>query len=313
MDNTPTFSIVITSYNYGHFLANALESVLRQNRSDIQILLIDDASTDDTPQVARKYQDHIQYVRNEKNLGAGGAWGVGLELAQGRYLIKLDADDELLPGHLDALQNAFESDAEVGMVFASVFLRTESREEMKPEYVTDENQTISAESFRQKLLECFPFRMPGCALRREVILGYAGPDPKLFQIHDWEYFLKVTRGHKATLLREPTAVYRLHTKSISSVARFDDRLYNDVKRWLAIAETPGERYVDESDRKILIGSCSCLLLFGFGSKLNPMSYLRFIPVYFRTLFIAIRGGRAQVNRMHRALFERMRQKSESSS
>lgn len=304
MDNVPTFSIVITSYNYGHFLVNALESVLIQNRPDVQLLLIDDASDDDTAQIAQKYHEHIQYVRNESNLGAGGAWAVGLKLARGKYLIKLDADDELLPGHLDALEKAFEADSEVGMVFASVFLRTEESEKLEPEYVSDENQTLGAECFRQKLLECFPFRMPGCALRREVTLEYAGPDPKLFQIHDWEYFLKVTNGHKATLLRKPTAVYRLHINSISSVARYDDRLYNDVKHWLAIARIPGERYIDEYDRKTLIGSFSCLLLFGFGSKSNPMSYLRFIPVYLRTLKLAIGGGPAQVRRMHHALFQR---------
>ena len=305
MDSAPTFSIVITSYNYGHFLVNALESVLIQNRPDIQILLIDDASDDDTPQIAEKYADQIQYVRNETNLGAGGAGGVGLELARGKYLIKQDADDELLPEHLDALERAFEADDEVGMVFASVLLRTEEDNKLETEYVTNENQTLSVQNFRQNLLECFPFRMPGCALRREVTLKYEGPDPKLFQIHDWEYFLKVTNGHKATLLKEPTAVYRLHEKSISSVARHDDRLYNDVKRWLAIAKIPGERFVEEHDRKTLIGSCSCLLLFGFGSKLNPMTYLRFIPIYFRTLLIALSGGLPQVGRMHNALFQRV--------
>lgn len=305
MDNAPTFSIVITSYNYGHFLVNALESVLIQNRPDVEIVLVDDASTDDTGKIAQKYQEHIHYVKNEHNLGAGGAWGVGLNLARGKYLIKLDADDELLPGHLDALESAFEADPEVGMVFASVLLKSEENDQLVPEYVTDENQTISADIFRQKLLECFPFRMPGCALRSEVTEEYEGPDPSLFQIHDWEYFLKVTRGHKATLLKTPTAIYRLHPNSISSVARYDDRLYKDVKRWLTIAKIPGERYVDEHDRKTLIGSCSCLLLFGFGSKLNPMSYLRFIPVYFRTLLIAVRGGLPQVGRMHRALIQRM--------
>lgn len=313
MDSQPTFSIVITSYNYGHFLASALDSVLAQDRSDIQILLIDDASTDDTPEIASKYHEHIEYVRNEKNLGAGGAWGVGLKLARGKYLIKLDADDELLPGHLAALQQAFEADAKVGMVFASVLLRTGTDNDMKAEYVTDEDRTLSAETFRQKLLELFRYRMPGCALRREAIIGYEGPDPKLFQIHDWEYILKVTQGYKATLLREPTAIYRLHESSITSVARFDDRLYNDVKRWLAIASVPGERYINDDDRRILTGSCACLMLFGFGSKMNPMSYLRFIPVYFRTLSIARKGGHVQVSRMHRALYARMLQKPESSA
>ncbi len=104
MDSDPTFSIVITSYNYGLYLASAIESVLIQKRPDVEILLIDDASTDDTPQIAQKYLDQLRYVRNEFNLGAAGAWAVGLEIAKGKYLIKLDADDELLPGHLDALQ-----------------------------------------------------------------------------------------------------------------------------------------------------------------------------------------------------------------
>lgn len=313
MASTPTFSIIIPAYNYGHFLADALESVLIQNRSDIEILVIDDASIDNTPQVAQAFSQHIRYVRNEVNLGAGGAWGVGLKLARGKYLIKLDADDELLPGHLEALENAFEADGEVGMVFASVLTKTETDGTIAPEYVTDENQTLSVECFRQKLLECFRFRMPGCALRREVTLGHEGPDMRLFQIHDWEYFLRVTKGYKATLLHEPSAVYRIHANSISSVARYDDRLYNDIKRWLAIAEAPGERYINEEDRKTLVGSFACLLLFGFGSKKDPVSYIRFIPIYFRTLLIALKGGRVQVGRMHRALFQRMLPKPEGTT
>jgi len=309
MNSVPTFSIVIPCYNYGHFLVNALESVLIQERSDIEILLVDDASDDETPQIAEKYRDHIQYIRNEENLGAGGAWAVGIALAKGKYLIKLDADDELLPGHLDAIERAFESDADVGMVLASVLTRSDPEGTMTPEYITDENQTLSSACFRKELLECFGFRMPGCALRRELTLGKEGPDPQLFQVHDWEYFLRVTEGYKAILLHEPTAVYRVHASSISSAACEDDRLYKDIKRWLAIAETPGERYVNGQDRKILIGSCSCLLLFGFGSKLNPMSYFRFIPIYFRTLILASGGGWVQVRRMHRALFQRATEKS----
>ena len=313
MGDIPTFSIVITSYNYGHFLVNALESVLLQNRPDTQVLLIDDASTDDTPQIADKYSNHIQYVRNKKNLGASGAWASGIALAKGKYLIKLDADDEFLPGHLDSIEGAFESDSDVGMVFASVLTKSEPDGALKPEYIVDEDQTLNAASFRKKLLECFLYRMPGCALRREITIGKEEPDPKLFQIHDWEYFLRVTDGYKAKLLREPSAVYRIHTSSISAVARYDNRLYHDVRRWLEIAKVPGPRYINEEDRGILIGSCACLLLFGFGSKLNPMSYIRFLPIYIRTLKLAIGGGPDQIRRMHRALFQRAAEKSKEFS
>jgi len=300
----PTFTVVIPSYNYGRFLPGALGSVTAQNRDDIQVLLIDDASDDDTPQVARRYAEMVEYIRNEKNLGAGGAWGVGIRRARGKYLVKLDADDELLPGHLDAVERAFESDAEVGMVLASVLARQEGQGGLEAEYVTDADCTLGAAEFRRKLLGCLPFRMPGTALRRSITVGRRGPDPALYQIHDWEYFLRVCDGHKAALLRKPSAVYRLHEKSISSTARQDNRLYKDIRRWLTVASEPGERYVSAADRKILAGSCACLLLAGFGSRLNPMSYLRFLPVYSQALRIALSGGPAQVGRMHRALFRR---------
>jgi hypothetical protein len=120
--------------------------------------------------------------------------------------LKLDADDELLPGHLDALEKAFESDAEIGMVFASVFTKSEANDIKKTEYITDKDQIISAAQFRKKLLECFLYRMPGCALRREITLGKELPDPSLFQIHDWEYFLRITYGSKAKLLHNHSVV-----------------------------------------------------------------------------------------------------------
>jgi hypothetical protein len=146
--------------------------------------------------------------------------------------------------------------------------------------------------------------MPGTALRRSITAGKQGPDAALYQIHDWEYFLRVCKGHKAVLLREPSAVYRIHAQSISSTARQDNRLYNDIRRWLAVAAQPGERHIEAADRRILAGSCACLLLAGFGSRLNPMAYLRFLPVYFQALRIAFSGGPAQVARMHGALFSR---------
>ncbi len=305
MSRSPTFSVVIPSYNYAHFLVNALESVLAQKRSDIQVLLIDDASVDETPQIAAKYRDHIQYVRNSKNLGAGGAWQVGLELAEGKYLLKLDADDELLPGHLNAMERAFESDDKIGIVLASVITKYELTGVLEPEYITHIDQKISASSFRKKLLESFDFRMPGCALRREIILGKESPDHELFQIHDWEYFLRVTNGYKAMLLREPLAIYRVHESSITAVAKSDDRLFNDIKRWLAIAEVPGERFLNENERRILKGSCASLLLSGFGSKLNPKSYVLFVLKYLRALSMAYSGGMAQVGRMHHVFLKRV--------
>lgn len=305
MDRDPVFSIVIPSYNYGHYLANALDSVLLQKRSDVQILVIDDASDDNTPVLVKKYEGQIQYVRNVKNLGAGGAWRRGLNLAKGKYLVKLDADDELLPGHLNEIENAFESNHAAAMVISSVLLKRESKGTLKPEYLNKGDQTLCADEFRARLLKNFFFRMPGCALRREFLLGHEAPDPELFQIHDWEYFLRVTNGHQAILLNKPLAIYREHESSITAVACHEDRLFNDIQRWIGIAKKPGERFIDERELKILKGSFSILLLTGLGSKLNPKWCLTFFKAYFKALGLSYSGGLKQLGRFHFALLRKV--------
>src|SRR5690242_17155170 len=73
------FSIVIPSYNYAGYLAGAISSVLEQNYPDTEILVIDDASTDNTSEIADTFKGLIKYYRLEKNRGAAGAWSYGLQ------------------------------------------------------------------------------------------------------------------------------------------------------------------------------------------------------------------------------------------
>jgi glycosyltransferase involved in cell wall biosynthesis len=297
----PSFSIVIPSFNYGHYLVSALESVFEQGRNDLQVILVDDASTDNTPNIARQYQERIQYIRNESNLGAGGAWQVGLQQARGLYVIKLDADDQLLPGHLGSSAAVFEADNEVGLVIASVLVRKEAVGVTETEMVTDSDRVLGAGELRAKLLNGFFFRMPGCVLRREILLSHEPPDPDLYQIHDWEYFLRVTRGYKAGLLREPGGIYRIHDESITATAQFDNRLLNDIRKWLQIAAESGKRQIVGEELDTLRGSFAELLLIGFGPKYKPSSYSRYIYKYYKAFGIAVKGGLRQVIRMHKAL------------
>jgi glycosyltransferase involved in cell wall biosynthesis len=304
----PLFSIVIPSYNYGHYLVSALESIFKKQSDDVQVILVDDASTDNTSDIARKYIDQVDYIRNESNLGAGGAWRVGLNRAKGKFVIKLDADDELLPGHLDAVAKAFEADDEVGLVVASVLVRKENEGVIEVEYVTELDRTLDSEELRLKFLKGFFFRMPGCVLRRDILLGHQLPDPDLYQIHDWEFFLRVTKGNKARLLREPGGMYRVHGQSITATAQFDNRLHNDISRWLSIAAEPGERQIAGDEMRTLRGSCAELLLIGFGPKYKPSSYLRYIYKYFKAVGISRKGGFRQVLRMHKALATKISRK-----
>lgn len=97
----PRYSIVITAHNQSRFAVEAVESALRCAGGRAEIIVVDDASSDDTPEVLRKYGERIQFVPLKTNLGASGARNAGAARATGPYVLFLDGDDVLLPWALD--------------------------------------------------------------------------------------------------------------------------------------------------------------------------------------------------------------------
>lgn len=94
------FSIVIATYNYGHLIERAIDSVLNQTCQDFELIVVDDGSTDETRQRVEQYGDRVRYQFKD-NGGQSSAYNLGAELASGRFIYILDADDELLPNALE--------------------------------------------------------------------------------------------------------------------------------------------------------------------------------------------------------------------
>jgi glycosyltransferase involved in cell wall biosynthesis len=102
---TRTASVVITCYNYGRFVASAIESALRQSQV-VEVIVVDDGSTDDSRAVIARYGDRVQAVFKE-NGGQGSAFNAGCRLAQGDAVFLLDADDELRPDAVETVLAAW--------------------------------------------------------------------------------------------------------------------------------------------------------------------------------------------------------------
>ncbi len=103
----PLFSIIIPAYNYAHTLTRAVESVLNQQSNDYEMLVVNDGSTDNTEELLAKLKlKHGDTFRfhTQENSGSSSARNYGIDHSCGRFLIFLDADDEMVPGALDALQ-----------------------------------------------------------------------------------------------------------------------------------------------------------------------------------------------------------------
>jgi len=96
--SSPTVSICVPSYRGGAHIAATIESVLAQSFSDFELVIVDDASPDDTAEVVARYADpRVRLLRNPRNLGAEGNWNRCLQLARGRYFKLLPQDDLLAP------------------------------------------------------------------------------------------------------------------------------------------------------------------------------------------------------------------------
>ena len=108
----PLVSVVIPVYNQGQYLAAAIESVLAQKYEPIELIVVDDGSSDDTPAVISQYVDRISSIR-QSNHGASHALNHGIQASQGSLVCWLSADDEFLPGKLHAQVEAFAVEPEL--------------------------------------------------------------------------------------------------------------------------------------------------------------------------------------------------------
>jgi glycosyltransferase involved in cell wall biosynthesis len=106
----PTISVVLPTYNRSEILPRAIESVLQQTINDFELIVVDDASTDDTERVVARYDDcRISLLSHDDNRGGSAARNTGVNIATGDYIAFLDSDDEWVPNKLEAQLNELRS------------------------------------------------------------------------------------------------------------------------------------------------------------------------------------------------------------
>lgn len=144
---TPTVSVIITTWNFGRFIRDTLESLFNQTYQDFEVIVVDDGSTDDTATIMRPYLDRVTYLRREHR--GHVARHDGIKVSRGKYLCFLDADDIYTPDKLE-LQTAFmEAHPEVDFVFS--------------DFCTFDDTGVLMPSFKpkQKRLQRIPYRREG--------------------------------------------------------------------------------------------------------------------------------------------------------
>jgi glycosyltransferase involved in cell wall biosynthesis len=110
-------SVVVATYNYGKYLPRALDSILLQDRDDVEVFVVDDGSSDQTRTVVGQYGSSVHYIR-QPHQGTFAACRTGVLASTGKWILFVDADDRLGPGAISALRAAASANPDAGLIVA---------------------------------------------------------------------------------------------------------------------------------------------------------------------------------------------------
>jgi glycosyltransferase involved in cell wall biosynthesis len=258
--NSPLVSVIIPVYNRENLIGECIESVLEQTMTDFEIIIFDNASTDNTGNTCQKYADNdrrIKVFRNDINIGPVRNWQNGLTKASGIYTKMLFSDDLMAPRFLEETVRLLQND-QIGFVFTACCLG-EVPWQGRVAYPFEENSTTtnSRQFINAILFDTRPAPLsPGCALfrtldlQRNLLLTIPSPSITDFPNHgagpDLLCYLLTAKDYPLiSFINQPLTFFRAHPSSIT-VSDKDNHLgtcYDQAKIWFA------NEYLDKTTRQ----------------------------------------------------------------
>lgn len=271
----PLVSFVVPAFNYGRYLNEALDSIAHQSLAvDYEIIVVDDASTDETPDVVRAFDDsRLVYVRRRENCGTTATIIHGLELARGTYIAELSADDRYRPDFLSHTLPILEQNTEVGMVYGDVAAIDAGGNLLADPWVGNVSRQLHQHrAFKGNELELMLLHNPAASqarLMRSALVKQELPFPKWlysrFGPFDWYENVRIAREQPVCYIPRTLAEYRLHPK-------------NQHRR--AMVSDYSERTIIQTLNQLFAESPHVLQAHGIKQRVFGTAYQRLADHYF---------------------------------
>jgi glycosyltransferase involved in cell wall biosynthesis len=227
-------SVIIPCYNQAGFLAEAIESVLRQTYENVEIIVVDDGSTDNSALVAGRYE-RVHVVKQE-NQGLSAARNTGWRQSRGSFLVFLDADDRLLPAALELGAQYLVAHSACAFVAGGYLKITEDGSPLDAPVLPK----VRGNYYRQFLRGNFIGMHAGVTYRRNAVEEFGGFDLSLPACEDYDLFLRITRVYPIYCHDHVVAEYRRHATNMSGNPEF-------MLHWTLATLRRQDRYVKEQD------------------------------------------------------------------
>lgn len=203
----PLISVIIPTFNNAQFIEEAVQSVLGQSYRNLEIIVVDDGSTDNTRDVLRKYKNDITYL-SQNNRGPSSARNYGARTARADHIAFLDADDVWFPEKLEAQMELMFRNPTVGWVGCGAYT-TDSAGRIEKQYIPAKYQT------RQEFLKDLQSRKlsfnPSIVLvKRECMDRVGGFNDALHYGEDWDLWLRIAKHYEVEFIRKALVKVRMY-------------------------------------------------------------------------------------------------------
>ncbi|MDQ6482209.1 glycosyltransferase [Dyadobacter sp. LHD-138] len=199
----PLVTVVLTAFNHGKYVSETLNSIFTQTYPHVQVIVIDNASTDNTLSIIEKVDQHVSpfcLIKNPSNLGLCKAFNQGLALAEGKYIIDLAGDDMMLPDRIKLQVEAFENlDETYGVVFTNArYMESGGRLAAYHYSVNNEDKAdkiIPSGDVYKSVLENYFICTPTMMMRTKMLTEMGGYDESLF-FEDFDFWVRSSVHYK---------------------------------------------------------------------------------------------------------------------
>lgn len=272
--NHPVVSVIIPTYNRENLVKQAITSILRQTFEDFEIIVVDDASLDNTSEVVNSIGDQrIKYFRNQANSGECASRNLGIDMAQGEYIAFLDSDDKWLPEKLEKQLKVFEQCSDkVGVVYTWLRIVDES------DRVKYRQPKSNGNIFEDLLFANIIGSPSSVMVKRKCLDREIRFDPNLPCCGDWDLWLQLARNHDFACIPEVLVEYsnrndfdrgsRNHGKITNGYVYFIGKHHQNIQNICRSSITPLRRH-----RAFYLFNIGRRLICHAGPKSHPESLM----------------------------------------
>ncbi|CAM7368075.1 TPA: glycosyltransferase family 2 protein [Klebsiella pneumoniae] len=213
--STPLVSVILPAFNAEMFLRESISSILNQSLKNIELVIINDGSTDSTEDIIKSFSDNrIVYLKNTINLGIIKTLNKGIDNAKGKYIARMDADDISMPNRLKRQIEVLENDESIDIVNIKAYILNDSGT-----FYTKNKGSFAASSNTMRYLQYLRNMImhPGVMVKKDIMQHFKYRDSEeVLHIEDYDLWLRLfNAGYKCFTIDDELLYYRFNPNSIS--------------------------------------------------------------------------------------------------